>query len=484
MNAPPPPPPPHPPPPATAPLAAAPIAGLAPSASLACTAAAMEWMAAAAAPSSDLAAGARATNGAQYPASTTPTGGADAVGTLGTHTSTMSTAVVARPDASPVARGLLSYSDLDYTFGYVKEVVPHVQTVVHLDFGNNRTAVLVSPTVANPSCMKEGQPVAFKVEAVAAGERAKVTGPFWRLAGKVETGSHVTWGPYIGKVRTVLREKGCAFVDCLEVANQFGRDAYVHADVMRECALAMGDTIRFDIHFGITGKPQVLSPVWKETTSVSTQAVVAAEVAAPAFPPAPAPPPPPAPSPAFRDAPWNSRPQTKVEELTFGFVRQTVPASGYTVVITDPSDENSAVYVRASVIDPSLLAQGQPVAFLAWQDGHGQTQVSKPFWRVVGSADPTALVTWGEFEGTIGAIDPSAGYYVVICPEAKTRFGQEPLIEARTMERASLQPGDRLRFDVAPGSVQVGVVVTLPVWKEAPSIPSQPAYAGQDYWRG
>merc|ERR1740120_647314 len=57
---------------------------------------------------------------------------------------------------------------------------------------------------------------------------------------------------------------GAAFIDCDPVVAEFGRQAYLHADVVSRSDLKQGEVLSFNVHVNKTGMPQVSSTVtWR-----------------------------------------------------------------------------------------------------------------------------------------------------------------------------------------------------------------------------
>jgi len=125
---------------------------------------------------------------------------------------------------------------------------------------SDRQDVYVHKSVAEPGAISMGDVVAFQIHLNARGQ-PQASAPFWKQVGWRPRGKPVRFGKYQGLVARLLNH-GSSFLDCKEVSESFGRDAYVHSAVMKQCELVEGNLIAFDIHVSSSGNPQVSAPCW------------------------------------------------------------------------------------------------------------------------------------------------------------------------------------------------------------------------------
>jgi len=113
-----------------------------------------------------------------------------------------------------------------------------------------------------------------------------------------------SFGKYFGILRQLLNT-GNGFIECLEIKEEFGKDAFIHQTVVEQCGLTSGDNIAFDVHISSSGSPQVSAPCW---VLVGDNGGFGQDAAAPMQKGA-------APSPmqkgsVFKSDPWSSRSDT------------------------------------------------------------------------------------------------------------------------------------------------------------------------------
>jgi len=128
-----------------------------------------------------------------------------------------------------------------------------------LDWSENQD-VYVHKSVAEPGAIDTGDIVAFQIHVNAKGQ-PQASAPFWKQVGWRPKNKPVRFGKYQGLVARLLPH-GCSFLECKEVTECYGRDAYVHHAVMKQCDLVEGNLIAFDVHVSSKGKPQVSAPCW------------------------------------------------------------------------------------------------------------------------------------------------------------------------------------------------------------------------------
>jgi len=125
---------------------------------------------------------------------------------------------------------------------------------------SDRQDVYVHKSVAEPGAISVGDIVAFQIHLNAKGQ-PQASAPFWKQVGWRPKNKPLRFGKYQGLVARLLSH-GCSFLDCKEVSETFGRDAYVHHAVMKQCDLVEGNLIAFDVHVSSAGNPQVSAPCW------------------------------------------------------------------------------------------------------------------------------------------------------------------------------------------------------------------------------
>jgi len=69
------------------------------------------------------------------------------------------------------------------------------------------------------------------------------------------------FGQRFGILRSLLNT-GNGFIECNEIKDEFGKDAFIHQSVVDQCGLTEGDNIAFDVHISSSGSPQVSAPCW------------------------------------------------------------------------------------------------------------------------------------------------------------------------------------------------------------------------------
>lgn len=114
-------------------------------------------------------------------------------------------------------------------------------------------------SVAWPQMTAPGDVVAFGVHVNRQG-RPQASAPLWKRAGRASRGA-VSFGTHRGKVRKFLAS-GSGFVDCDEVKEAHGGDAFIFSSVASESGLSEGQHIAFDVHVNDRGQAQVSMPVW------------------------------------------------------------------------------------------------------------------------------------------------------------------------------------------------------------------------------
>merc|ERR1719428_1128176 len=66
---------------------------------------------------------------------------------------------------------------------------------------------------------------------------------------------------------------GCAFLECPAAKERYGRDVYMHAAIIVNCGVRMGDVVAFGVHLNAEGMPQASLPLWKRVPDDLTRPV-------------------------------------------------------------------------------------------------------------------------------------------------------------------------------------------------------------------
>jgi len=162
----------------------------------------------------------------------------------------------------PPYRGPPPQQNDDFFFGRVKHVdqAKGYSLIESPDSGYERD-ISVKSLVAPPVvAINIDDVVAFKVENVAG--RPNAVAPLWKLAGGEDCDVAPELGTYVGRLARRAPE-GNGFVESEAIKKAYGKDAFVHFNVMKACHLEIGDTISFDVVENARGQPQIQSPCWK-----------------------------------------------------------------------------------------------------------------------------------------------------------------------------------------------------------------------------
>mmetsp|Transcript_39013 Transcript_39013/g.107432 ORF Transcript_39013/g.107432 Transcript_39013/m.107432 type:complete len:558 (-) Transcript_39013:103-1776(-) len=368
--------------------------------------------------------------------------------------------------------------------------------------------IYVHGSVCSPFSLSEGQPVAVKVQQTPRGKQA--TGMLWRYVGEVEEGSAVTWGDFEG----VVNEGGS--VTCPHVVELCKNEAYVDASDIELCGLQAKDRIRFSVQVDDNSRPRVMQPLWKhregESQSMGGPAMGAPPTGMAAGGPLIGGPPnfemPMAAAGTIGQPQGLAQQEGKLVhqvvdasataqaldqlgkmELTFGYVHKSFPDRGYSLVLTDPSNENNTIYVPHTVASPNILSEGQPVAFKVHMNQTG-SQAASPMWRLVGEVEEGSAVNWGEFHGQVRGprLLPNGSGFMQ-CQQVRDKYGLDAFISSDIASQCGLQPMDVVQFSLAineRGEPQV----LAPMWKQciAPENQQiacdQSSGCGQYEWEG
>lgn len=145
--------------------------------------------------------------------------------------------------------------------GWVNHTFPHKNySMVTCPAWSDKEDVYVHSSVAEPGAVEPGDLVAFQIH-VSNKNMPQASAPLWKQVGWKPKGIAVSFGEYQGLISKVL-PSGSGFLDCKKITEAYGRDAYVHNAVMKQCDLVEGNLIAFDIHINSAGNPQVSAPSW------------------------------------------------------------------------------------------------------------------------------------------------------------------------------------------------------------------------------
>lgn len=295
-------------------------------------------------------------------------------------------------------------------------------------------SVLVNKTVCDPMILKQNQGVAFKVSADKDGGKLQAKLPFYRLTGQLprQLTEPIGQGEYIGFVKNI-QEHGDAFVECAEVKEKYGRDAYIHPTTVSQCQLDEGDGICFDVHPNKTGMPQVNCPLWK----------------------------------GCKQEPGSVKGEFD-EKIYFGWVNSTCPSTG---LVTLKCNHFGTVLASRRVVDPESVTAGDLIAFTVGKTVSGQVMAGSPIFRCCGTKQRPSLGNFGEYIGKVTEASPNENtkanhekIYFVKCIALAEIYGREAWAHTTILSECGLGPGDVVCFKVhinAKGWPQL----MAPVWK-------------------
>lgn len=287
----------------------------------------------------------------------------------------------------------------------------------------------------------------------------------WLLMGKVEEQTQISWGQFAGKVRRP-GPTGDAFVDCAEIKDKFGREAYAFCKVLRVCEVKAGDDIRFDLHVNDKNMPQVSAPIWKlhqESPEAKPQQKVQTQQSA-----------------EFGEDSIDAELRRiqalesgggsavsatgfAAEGMSIAVLKKTFPQKGFSLLTTDPDDETSSVYIHHSVCRPELLEAAAAVAFKPHTNAKGDIQASAPVWLLFGRVDPSKEIKWGTYTGTVDRLS-STGDAFVTCPAVRDQYEREAYIFRKVKKMCEIGEGDEICFDVHVNERGMPQV-PAPIWK-------------------
>merc|ERR1719436_1261017 len=121
--------------------------------------------------------------------------------------------------------------------------------------------VFMHRNVVDPVSIEEGDIVGFTVH-WSKDDRPQASTPVWKLVGAGQSNRGPEFGQFQGVICKIMAN-GCGFVECPAAQIMYGRQAYIHAEIMKECGIGDGDVIAFCVHINSRGMPQVSSPTWK-----------------------------------------------------------------------------------------------------------------------------------------------------------------------------------------------------------------------------
>merc|ERR1712187_941619 len=97
---------------------------------------------------------------------------------------------------------------------------------------------------------------------VTASNQAVAYAPLWKRMGYTGSEDSEGFGPYFGTI-TGANKGEVWFITSEQVTAALGRDAAVHASIMKQCNLAAGDFIAFNAQQAPSGKIWMSAPCWK-----------------------------------------------------------------------------------------------------------------------------------------------------------------------------------------------------------------------------
>jgi len=125
------------------------------------------------------------------------------------------------------------------------------------DFTND---VYVHQSVADPSALAVDDVVCFRVHVNKRG-LPQASAPFWKQVGRDELDDRPSFGEFQGLVQRPESD-GSATVESSEIVREYGREAYLPEEALKQCGLFEGNLIRFNVYAANKREPEVLAPCW------------------------------------------------------------------------------------------------------------------------------------------------------------------------------------------------------------------------------
>jgi len=132
-------------------------------------------------------------------------------------------------------------------------------SMINCPEADSEAGVYCHKSVAETNKLNVGDVVAFNIHVNAKGQ-PQASAPLWKRGGWAAKGKAVEFGEFTGRVSRVL--DSCGFVDCPELTEQYGKDAYIHGSVMNQCGIREDSVLSFSVHVSQSGSPQVSAPCW------------------------------------------------------------------------------------------------------------------------------------------------------------------------------------------------------------------------------
>jgi len=368
------------------------------------------------------------------------------------------------------------------------------------DSGYDRD-VFVHKTTAHPKYLEKDAIVAFKIHLSPKG-MPQASGAFWILVGRHSRSRLPEFAEHQGIIRRI-KSNGNAFVDCPDLSERYGRDAFVHISVIEQCGLETGDHIAFSAHVSQAGNPQVSAPCWRRCwpEEEATEEVTHQRERAPWYKeskgaPFPALPPPPREPREPREpggstgskGDWRNdnggRPRHWEEEeaeqprqqeqqqdvrigwlpggLHLGWVSRTDDQRGMSKVTCLDRSQEHEVYVHRSVAEPVALSVGDLVAFPIHMNSKGLPQASAPFWKQVGWTYKGRPIEFGRYQGLVARVLPN-GCAFVNCKGVTEKHDRDAYIHQVVMNQCDLVEGNFIAFNVHISSMGYPQV-SAPCW--------------------
>eukprot|EP00434_Breviolum_minutum_P028894 symbB.v1.2.025557.t1/scaffold2488.1/size77878/8 len=119
--------------------------------------------------------------------------------------------------------------------------------------------VYVHQSVAEPSALMVNDVACFKLHLNRHG-LPQASAPLWKRVGTDVNDSAVRFGEFQGLV--MRSEDSSACVECPEVTQLHGKDAFMPEETLSLCGLVEGNLICFDVLVNENGDPEAMPPCW------------------------------------------------------------------------------------------------------------------------------------------------------------------------------------------------------------------------------
>eukprot|EP00441_Pelagodinium_beii_P031600 CAMPEP_0197640966 /NCGR_PEP_ID=MMETSP1338-20131121/15073_1 /TAXON_ID=43686 ORGANISM="Pelagodinium beii, Strain RCC1491" /NCGR_SAMPLE_ID=MMETSP1338 /ASSEMBLY_ACC=CAM_ASM_000754 /LENGTH=567 /DNA_ID=CAMNT_0043213861 /DNA_START=103 /DNA_END=1806 /DNA_ORIENTATION=+ len=372
-------------------------------------------------------------------------------------------------------------------------------------------AVRVPFSVVQNSELAVNDIIAFRVTQV--GSMLKADAPVWKKVGWDQDLSNLPSGENVGTISRVI-PSGTGFIHCPALQELHGADCAVHASIMQECLLSVGDQVAFPVHVGSSGKMWMSSPAWKYCATVGRSVVTPfslGTLSAPQVPLTNGNVQQVAPqfgkganvnlqqgiqqmlaqfgkganvnlqqvapqfgkganvnlqqvAPQFAKGGASSAGTLSDKQLCFGTVSKGLPSGDFRVQGWQPgAGEQHEVWVHNSIAQVFELSIDDLVAFRVHINKQGQPQASAPIWKMVGIIKEREHISFGEYIGQISRVLPN-GLAFIDCADVKFAHGGDAAVHAAIMQECGLSVGDVVAFNLHVSDAGK-IWMSAPCWK-------------------